>query len=74
VFQKFAVFRDAAVHAFSPECEAGGLELPAHDIDHRPFREAGALLDLLKACSVLPRKSDHQRDLVGMNFGLHGIY
>ena len=71
--QKFTVFRYPTTHTLPPKSETRGLEFTTHDIDHFSLCEAGALFDFLEAGPILPSKSDHQRDLIGMDFELHGI-
>ena len=70
--QKLPVFRNPTTHPLPPHGEAGRLEFPAHDRDHLMLRQTCAFFDFLKTGPILPRKSDHQRNLIVMDFDLHG--
>jgi len=59
------MFGDAAVHSFPPEAKTRRLQLAAHDGYDFQLDEAGALLDFLKARSVLPSQPHNPGNLLG---------
>jgi hypothetical protein len=65
------MFGDAAVHSFPPEAKTRRLQLTAHDGYDFPLHEASALLDFLKARSVLPSQPHDPGNLLRQKDGLH---
>ena len=71
LLEQSPMFGDAAVHSFTPEAKTGRLQLTAHDRYDFPLHEASALLDFLKARSVLPSQPHDPGNLLGQKCGLH---